>query len=81
MRGNLTEGWQAMGYIYTTPGSDTPGDAHVSLDTSVATFYPQYATVDNDNYHYHLLMQMPYSSTSISYCQFHYALVEYEYPA
>ena len=70
-----------MGYIYTTPGSDTPRAAHVSLDTSVATFYPQYATVDNDSYHYHLLMQMPYSSTSISYCQFHYALVEYEYPA
>lgn len=76
MRGNQTIGFEIIGYVDTSPGSDTPGYDHASL----SIIYPETTTVDNNNYHYYLLITLPYSSTSSSYYQFHYALIEYAYP-
>jgi hypothetical protein len=75
MRQNQT-GWTIMESVTNSPGSDTPGDTHISLD-GIITF----ATIDNNDYYYYLLIIMPYSTTSTSYYEFHYALVEYEFPA
>ena len=76
LRHNTTGSYNEIGYCYNLPGSDTPGYANVSLQT----YYPQYATVDNNNYHYYLVMTLPYSSTSSTYYRFYYALIEYAYP-
>ena len=61
--------------FYDGPGSDTPGNIHISAS------YMDYATVDNNNYYYWLYINLPYSSTSPTNYVFHYALIEYEYPA
>ena len=74
MRANLTMGYETIG---NTDSSGTPGNSHVSL----SDYYPNYATVDNNNYHYYFLMYLPYSSTSQYYYRFYCALIEYQYPA
>jgi len=74
LRENQTN-YDFMGMISDTPGSDTPGNDHVSFSSI------DYATVDNNNYHYWLYVRIPYSSTSYYNYRFHYALVEYQYPA
>ena len=66
-----------VGYAKNAPGSDTPGWTYASL----INYYPEYATVDNDNYCYYLIVDMPYSSSSSYFYRFHHALVEYEFPA
>jgi hypothetical protein len=76
MRQNQTLTWQVMESVFDTPGSDTPGNDHISLDGTITG-----ATIDNNNYYYYLIIYFPYSSTSYTYYQFHYALIEYEYPA
>ena len=76
LRHNTTGSYNEIGYCYNLPGSDTPGYANVSLQT----YYPQYATVDNNNYHYYIVMTLPYSATSQYYYRFYYALIEYAYP-
>jgi hypothetical protein len=76
-RGNTTDTYDQIGYAGNAPGSDTPEYANVSLSSLNA----DYATVDNNNYHYFLSLYLPYSSTSTSYYRFYYALIEYEYPA
>ncbi len=68
---------EMVGAADNSPGSDTLGWSYASL----STYYPQYATVDNDNYCYYLIVDMPYSSTSAYYYRFHHALVEYALPA
>ena len=77
LRHNTTGSYNEIGFVYNSPGSDTPGYDSVSLDNY---YYPQYATIDNDNYHYYLVMTLPYSSTSSTYYRFYYALIEYAYP-
>jgi hypothetical protein len=79
IRGNLTmpSQYEIIASIYNSPGADTPGYDHISLS---AFYVPGRNTVDNNNYHYYLLMDLPYSSTSSSYYRFLYALVEYAYP-
>jgi hypothetical protein len=73
--------YDIIGYSNNSPGSDTPGYATASFtDTHVVYFYPEYAVVDNDNYHYWLYVWLPYSSTSSYYYLFNYALVEYALP-
>jgi len=67
--------YNIMGWVDDYPGSDAPGFDHLSF-SSVS-----YATVDNNNYYYYLIVIMPQSSISSYNYQFHYALVEYEYPA
>ena len=76
MRGTPTGG-QVIGSVYDTPGSDTPGYDHISL----SALDPGRTTVDNNNYHYYLMMSIPYSPSSYLYYRFYYALIEYEYPA
>jgi hypothetical protein len=76
-RGNLTDTFDQIGYAGNAPGSDTPGFANVSL----STYCPEYAIVDNNNYHYFLQLYLPYASTSSYNYRFYYALVEYELPA
>jgi len=76
MRQNQTLSWQVMGDVFNTPGSDTPGNDHISLSS-----IDYGATIDNNNYYYYLIISLPYSSTSSYYYQFHYALIEYELPA
>jgi hypothetical protein len=76
MRQNQTLSYQVMGYVSNSPGSDTPGNTHISLSS-----IDYGATVDNNNYYYYLIIDFPYSSTSAFYYRFHYALIEYQYPA
>jgi hypothetical protein len=63
-----------MGYVDNSPGSEMPGDTHISLGSI------SYATVDNNQHFYYLRITIPCSSADPFYYQFHYALVEYEYP-
>ena len=63
-----------MGYVENSPPEDTPGDAHISFSSI------DYATVDNNQYYYYLYIGIPWSIDPFDY-QFHYALIEYEYPA
>lgn len=63
-----------MAYVSTSPASETPGSTHVSASNI------DYATVDNNTYHYWLYFKLPYSSTSSYDYRFYYALVEYAYP-
>jgi hypothetical protein len=63
-----------MGYVEMSDATATPGDAHISFSSV------DYATVDNNQYHYYLYIGIPWSSDPFAY-QFHYALVEYEFPA
>jgi len=81
VRGNLTDTYDEIGYAGNSPGSDTPGFASASLTGTNGRYSPQYAIVDNNNYHYFLHLWLPYSSTSTSYYRFYYALIEYELPA
>ena len=64
-----------MGYVDNSPGSDMLGDTHISLSSV------NYALVNNNQYYYYLRVVIPRSSIDPFYYQFHYALVEYEYPA
>jgi hypothetical protein len=63
-----------MGYVENSPPADTPGNTHISFSSI------DYATVDNNQYYYYLYIGIPWSLDPFDY-QFHYALVEYEYPA
>jgi hypothetical protein len=81
VRGNLTDTYDRIGYAGNSPGSATPGYASASLTGTNGQYYPEYATVDNNNYHYWLQLYLPYSSTSSTYYRFYYALIEYELPA
>jgi hypothetical protein len=76
LRGNLTNTWAELGFVWNNPGSDTPGYTSISLNN----INHNYSIVDNNNYYYYLLISFPYSSTSSSYYRFYYALIEYEYP-
>jgi len=62
-----------MGYVENSPPGDTPGDDYISLGSIL------YPTVDNNQYYYYLYIGIPWSLDPFDY-QFHYALVEYEYP-
>ena len=79
IRGNLTmpSQYEIIASRYNTPGADTPGYTSVSLS---AFYAPGRNTVDNNNYHYYLLMDLPYSSGSSYNYRFLYALIEYAYP-
>ena len=66
--------FDVMAYETNSPGSDTLGDTHFSATTI------DYATVDNNNYHYLLYINVPWSSSYYNY-SFKYALIEYELPA
>jgi hypothetical protein len=72
LRENQTN-YDFMGSVTNTPPGDTPGDDHISLSSI------SYAIIDNNNYHYWLYVNIPWSSSYLNY-QFHYALVEYQYP-
>jgi hypothetical protein len=74
--GNTTDTWNIIGRADNSPGSDTPGWTSFSLDS----YYPEYATVDNNNYCYYLELYIP-ASTSASNYAFFYALIEYELSA
>jgi len=63
-----------MGYVENSPPGGTPGDDHISFSSI------DYATVDNNQYYYYLYIGIPWSFDPFDY-QFHYALIEYEYPA
>jgi hypothetical protein len=63
-----------MGYVENSPPGDTPGDDYISFSSI------DYATVDNNQYYYYLYIGVPWSLDPFDY-QFHYALIEYEYPA
>jgi len=78
LRGNTTNTWEEIDYVWKNPSSGTSGFSHISLDSELD---PDAANVDNNNYYYYLVIQMPYSSTSTDYYRFYYALIEYEYPA
>jgi hypothetical protein len=64
-----------MGYVENSPPGDTPGDDYISFSSI------DYATVDNNQYYYYLYIGIPWSSFDPFDYQFHYALIEYEYPA
>jgi hypothetical protein len=63
-----------MGYVENSPPGDTPGDDQISFSSI------DYATVDNNQYYYYLYIGISWSLDPFDY-QFHYALIEYEYPA
>ncbi len=63
-----------MGYVENSPPGDTPGDDYISFNSV------DHATVDNNQYYYYLYIGIPWSFDPFDY-QFHYALIEYEYPA
>jgi hypothetical protein len=63
-----------MGYVENSPPGDTPGNDHISFSSI------DYAAVDNNQYCYYLYIGIPWSFDPFDY-QFHYALIEYEYPA
>ena len=63
-----------MGMGANSPGSLTPGNTQMSFSSI------EHPTVDNNNYHYWLYTNIPWSSDPFRY-RFHYALVEYEFPA
>jgi len=64
-----------MGIVYNSPASATPGNDQVSFSSI------DYATADNNNYNYYRYIMIPSSSYSYMNYRFHYALVEYAYPA
>jgi hypothetical protein len=66
-------GLETMGYVDNYPGSATPGNDHISLSSI------DYATVDNDNYHYNILISIPGSASSYTYYRFQYGLIEYSF--
>jgi len=66
---------QIIGIVTNSPGSDTPGHTHISLNNVDVPI------VDNNNYYYYLCITLPYSASSQYYYRFYYALVEYELPA
>ena len=66
--------FHVMAYETNSPGSDTLGDTYFSAATI------DYAIVDNNNYHYLLYINVPWSSSYTNY-SFKYALIEYELPA
>ncbi len=74
MRENQTR-LDQMGYVEMSDPMDKPGYDHISLSSI------SYATVDNNQHHYYLRVVIPHSSIDPLFYQFHYALVEYEYPA
>jgi len=81
-RGNWTVVYQEIGYASNSPGSATPGYTQLSLGQGdTGYFKSEYATVDNNNWHYYLELYMPSNSTTPTNCRFLYALVEYEIPA
>ena len=69
-RENQTD-FEEMATVRNDPGSDTPGYTNISFS------YIDYATVDNNNYHYYLNIAVPGSTQY----RFFYALIEYELPA
>jgi len=77
LRGNTTDTWREIDFVWKISGEGTPGYNHISLDD----INPDLATVDNNNYHYYLYIEIPRSSISVLYYRFYYALVEYEFPA
>ena len=72
VRENQT-GYTQMGYVDNS-GSSKLGDDHISLSSIL------YPTTDNNQYYYYLYIVIPSSPNPFDY-QFHYALIEYEYPA
>ena len=72
VRENQT-GFTQMGYVDNS-GSSKLGDDHISLSSIL------YPTTDNNQYYYYLYIVIPSSPNPFDY-QFHYALIEYEYPA
>ena len=72
LRENQT-GYEFMGTVSNTPPGATPGNDHISFSSI------NFATVDNNNYHYWLYVNIPWSSNYLNY-RFHYALIEYAYP-
>jgi hypothetical protein len=73
IRENQTD-YDVVGLAYNSPGLDTPGNDYISLSNL------DYATVDNNNYHYYLYISFPGTVSSYLNYRFHYALVEYEFP-
>ena len=71
VRENQT-GYTQMGYVDNSASSKL-GDDHISLSSIL------YPTVDNNQYYYYLYIVIPSSPNPFDY-QFHYALIEYEYP-
>jgi hypothetical protein len=61
--------------VGNSPGSVMPGNTHISFSSV------NYATIDNNKYHYNLLIGFPYNSANPYNYRFFYALVEYKYPA
>ncbi|MCW4054158.1 MAG: collagen-like protein [Candidatus Bathyarchaeota archaeon] len=72
LRENQT-GYEFMGTVSNTPPGATLGNDHISFSSI------NFATVDNNNYHYWLYISIPWSSNYLNY-RFHYALIEYAYP-
>jgi hypothetical protein len=75
LRRENSSGYNIMAYVSNAPASDTPGY------TSVSASAIDYATVDNNNYHYFIYFRIPHSSISASYYRLRYAFIEYEFPA
>jgi hypothetical protein len=63
-----------MSYVEMSNATEKPGNDHISFSSI------DYATVDNNQYHYYLYIGIPWSSDPFAY-QFNYALIEYEYTA
>ncbi len=74
IRENQTD-LELMAEVDNFPGSDTPGNAHVCFDLITLP------TIDNNNYHYYLYIRIPATYDSYLNYRFHYALIEYEFPA
>ena len=74
IRENQTD-YELLGAADSSPGVDTPGNDYVSLSTI------DYATVDNNNYHYYIYFNIPPTVESYLNYRFHYALVEYKFPS
>jgi hypothetical protein len=74
-RGYEGGNYDSMAYVDNSPGADTPGWTHVSVDTI------NNPIVDNNNYYYYIYLRVPHSTISNSYYRFQYALIEYELPA
>ncbi len=67
-------GTTQMGYVDNSPAEDMLGNDHVSFDFIVLPF------VENNGYFYYLRIAVPWSADPFR-CQFHYAFIEYEFPA
>ena len=65
--------YETLGGINNSPGTDMPGYTNISF-TSI-----NYATVDNNNYHYYIELNIPASSDGYGF-RFHYAQIEYSIP-